>query len=62
VSTLTINDRQNVKNLLEKRRFVVLQGAPGTGKTRLAKLIPSDDDIVFFTQFHAETTYSDFVY
>ncbi len=62
VSTPTINDRQNVKNLLEKRRFVVLQGAPGTGKTRLSKLIPSDDDIVFFTQFHAETTYSDFVY
>lgn len=62
VSTPTVNDRQNVKNLLEKRRFVVLQGAPGTGKTRLAKLIPSDDDIVFFTQFHAETTYSDFVY
>ena len=62
VSTPMINDRQNVNNLLEKRRFVVLQGAPGTGKTRLAKLIPSDDDIVFFTQFHAETTYSDFVY
>ena len=58
----TIDDRRNVENLLEKRKFVVLQGAPGTGKTRLAKLIPSDDDIVFFTQFHAETTYSDFVY
>ena len=62
VPTPMIDDRQNVKNLLEKRRFVVLQGAPGTGKTRLAKLIPSNDDIVFFTQFHAETTYSDFVY
>lgn len=62
VSKPTINDRQNVKKLIEKRRFVVLQGAPGTGKTRLAKLIPSDDDIVYFTQFHAETTYSDFVY
>ena len=62
VSTPSINDRQNVEKLLEKRKFVVLQGAPGTGKTRLAKLIPSDDDIVFFTQFHAETSYSDFVY
>ena len=51
-----------MKKLLEKRRFVVLQGAPGTGKTRLTKLIPSANDIVFFTQFHAETTYSDFVY
>lgn len=55
-------DKQNVKALLEKRKYVVLQGAPGTGKTRLAKLIPSNDDIVLFTQFHAETTYSDFVY
>lgn len=55
-------DAGNVKCLLEKRKYVVLQGAPGTGKTRLAKLIPSNDDIVFFTQFHAETTYSDFVY
>ena len=62
VSTLIINDGQNVTDLLEKRKFVVLQGAPGTGKTRLAKLIPTDNDIVFFTQFHAETSYSDFVY
>ena len=62
VSTPVINDKQNVTDLLERRKFVVLQGAPGTGKTRLAKLIPSDHDIVFFTQFHAETSYSDFVY
>ena len=62
VSAPMINDKQNVKNLLEKRKFVVLQGAPGTGKTRLAKLIPSENDIVFFTQFHDETTYSDFIY
>lgn len=56
------SDEDNVKSLLEKRKYVVLQGAPGTGKTRLAKLIPSENDIVFFTQFHAETTYSDFIY
>ena len=62
VTSPAIDDESNVKALLEKRKYVVLQGAPGTGKTRLAKLIPSDDDIVFFTQFHAETTYSDFVY
>lgn len=55
-------DVNNVKELVKKRRFVVLQGAPGTGKTRLAKSLPSKNDIVFFTQFHAETTYSDFVY
>ena len=62
VPPLTINDVSNVRGLIERRKYVVLQGAPGTGKTRLAKLIPSDEDIVLFTQFHAETTYSDFVY
>lgn len=55
-------DEEEVRKLINKRKYVVLQGAPGTGKTRLAKNIPADDDIVFFTQFHAETTYSDFVY
>lgn len=52
----------SVRSLLLKRKFVVLQGAPGTGKTRLAKKIPGEKDIVHFTQFHAETSYSDFVY
>ena len=57
-----VNDEKNLRDLIEKRKYVVLQGAPGTGKTRLAKIIPSDNDIVFFTQFHAETSYSDFIY
>ena len=56
------DDEENVRNLLLKRKYVVLQGAPGTGKTRLAKRIPGRNDIVLFTQFHAETSYSDFVY
>ena len=61
---------------LNARRFVVLQGAPGTGKTRLArravkelalvdgKLVPSTqgNGISTFIQFHAETSYTDFVY
>ena len=57
-----VDDESNVRNLIVKRKYIVLQGAPGTGKTRLAKKIPSDNDLVFFTQFHAETSYSDFVY
>ncbi len=56
------DDESKVKEILTSRKYVVLQGAPGTGKTRLAKKIPTKDDIVFFTQFHAETTYSDFIY
>ena len=54
-----------IKDLLSERKFVVLQGAPGTGKTftanRIAKTVFKEDNVVF-VQFHAETTYSDFVY
>ncbi len=57
------NPLEEVKSLIRSRRFVVLQGAPGTGKTRLAKLVAADLDArVFFTQFHAETSYPDFVH
>ena len=52
-----------VFNLVQKRKFIILQGAPGTGKTRLAKIIGNKLEAdVFFTQFHAETNYSDFIY
>lgn len=57
-----------IKNLLEKRKFIVLQGAPGVGKTYIAKKIAEEKKEkekkyeTFFTQFHAETTYSDFIY
>ena len=54
---------QSVKNLLLKRKFVILTGAPGVGKTRLAKTIGEEIEAqTFFTQFHAETDYSDFIY
>ena len=49
--------------MLAVRRYVVLQGAPGTGKTYTANKIAKEDHYKpFFIQFHAETTYSDFVY
>ena len=56
--------RNEVENLLQQRRYVVLQGAPGCGKTRMALEIAQqfDPEYVTFTQFHAETTYADFVY
>lgn len=67
-----VNDLDNyseeaIYEHLKRERFVVLQGAPGTGKTWTANKIAqeyfSDDKgKTFFEQFHAETTYSDFVY
>jgi len=57
------DDQEVVKNLLSERKYIVLQGPPGTGKTRLAKEIASNLKAkTFFTQFHAETSYSDFIY
>lgn len=52
-----------IKKLLLERKFVVLQGPPGTGKTHSAKQVVKQLSAKsFFTQFHAETTYSDFIY
>lgn len=57
------NEEDEVYELLLNRRFVVLQGAPGTGKTYTALQIAKKYfGKPFFDQFHAETTYSDFVY
>lgn len=57
----TIDIQSNIKHLLKNRRFVVLQGAPGTGKTYNALEISKTYYKTHFIQFHAETTYSDFV-
>ncbi|MDR7664747.1 AAA family ATPase [Methanosarcina sp. Z-7115] len=58
-----VNEEKEALSLVLKRRFVIIQGAPGTGKTRLAKIIAQKlDSEIFFTQFHAETSYSDFIY
>lgn len=60
-SSPTPND---VMDILLDRRFIVLQGAPGCGKTWTAKEIAKMSEFkeVKFIQFHAETTYADFVY
>ena len=55
-------EENDITDLLEKRKYVVLQGAPGTGKTYTALNIAKGYDQTFFEQFHAETTFSDFVY
>lgn len=56
------NEEDDIKELLNTRKYVVLQGAPGTGKTWNSLNIAATYDKTFFEQFHAETTYSDFVY
>ena len=54
---------ENVKSLLIQRKYIVLEGAPGTGKTRMAQIIANELKAhTVFTQFHAETTYSDFIW
>lgn len=56
------NEEQDIKELLNARKYIVLQGAPGTGKTWNALNIATGYNKTFFEQFHAETTYSDFVF
>lgn len=60
---------EKVKDILMKRQFIVLQGAPGCGKTwtaiEVAKLQENEKKVfkeTEFIQFHAETTYSEFIY
>ncbi len=58
-----IDEAKDIENLLNERRFIILQGPPGTGKTRTAKLVSKKIQAkTFFTQFHAETSFSDFIY
>lgn len=52
-----------ILNLLKERKYLVLQGSPGTGKTRMAKKIVENLNAKdFFIQFHAETSYSEFIF
>lgn len=56
---------EELYKIIKKDRYVVLQGAPGTGKTWNALKLASEKfnkGNVLFEQFHAETTYSDFIY
>lgn len=55
---------KDINDLINKdHKYIVLQGAPGCGKTYIAnKLAKKYGENVKFIQFHAETTYADFVY
>jgi 5-methylcytosine-specific restriction protein B len=52
---------EEVLGVLRERRFVVLEGPPGTGKTRLAYRIAEQIGSATRIQFHAARTYEDFV-
>ncbi len=50
-----------VAALLEERRFVILEGPPGTGKTRLGQHVAQRFPEPTQVQFHPARTYEDFV-
>lgn len=52
----------DILNILKTDRYVILQGAPGVGKTYTTNKISEHFEKTVFEQFHAETTYSDFIY
>lgn len=63
LKTETIDETEEVISLLNERKYLVLQGPPGTGKTRTAKSVANKIGAkTFFTQFHAETSFSDFIF
>ena len=55
--------REQVTELLDKRRYVILQGPPGTGKTLMAGQILRDEygSVGRSIQFHPNTTYENFI-
>ena len=56
-------ERNELRGLLDSRRYVILQGPPGTGKTKMALDLLADEykGLGRSIQFHANTTYENFI-